>query len=124
MKKMATCGAQRSKEKMKGGWRSAAKQRENDKRKNKLDEAGEPEPEPEPDLDGTIFRVICEPYLHVRTDPRVGSRIVGRLFPGAQLWVANAGIQKPNINDNIWVCFADLWAAVRYNGVTLMEVVE
>ena len=38
---MATCGAQRSKEKMKGGWRSAAKQRENDRWKNKLDEAGE-----------------------------------------------------------------------------------
>ena len=38
---MATCGAQRSKEKMKGGWRSAAKQRENDRWKNKLDEARE-----------------------------------------------------------------------------------
>jgi len=38
---MATCGAKRSTEKMKGGWRSAAKQRENNWWKNKLDEAGE-----------------------------------------------------------------------------------
>jgi len=29
---MATCGAQRSKETMKGGWRSAAKQRDNERR--------------------------------------------------------------------------------------------
>ena len=81
----------------------------------------EPEPEPEPDDDVVGVRVVCEPHLNIRSGPSTEYRKLGTLLPGA---VVDAEFLSERIDGNKWAHFSGLWAAVRYNGVTLMEVVE
>ncbi len=90
---------------------------------HKLDESGgvEPEPEPDPEPEGVELRVAVD-RLNVRMGPGTAYAIVGRLFPGAELWAEH--IATNSSSGDKWACFAELWAAVRYRGDVLMEVVE
>ncbi len=90
---------------------------------HKLDEGVEPEPEPPgPEPKDTVFRVEVD-RLNVRLGPSVVYQVVGQLWRGAELCAGSKGLDV-SANGDTWVCLADLWAAVRYNGVALMEVVE
>ena len=89
---------------------------------HKLDESGGVEPDPDPEPFEVVELRVATARLNVRTGPGTAYAIVGQLWQGAELWAEH--IVTNTSNGDKWACFAELWAAVRYNGVTLMEEVE
>ncbi len=89
---------------------------------HKLDESGGVEPDPDPEPFEVVELRVATARLNVRTGPGKAYAIVGQLWQGAELWAEH--VTTNSSNGDKWACFAELWAAVRYNGVALMEVVE